>query len=358
MAVHHRCDAWLYLRWPSDYGWLSDARFDCPLSLHLLTTSSGGKWHIGFPVASRFVWGMRGYAFPAFNRVVLDTVWWATESWLGMMCVRATVGSIWPSFYNIKNTFPDSLPMTTGDFVAWLLFVLLAAAGVMLRPEKFHWPGIVIMATNFVTVLALVGWFSHKAGGVGVLFTSTESLTGVTPASGSAFGWAFVHGLTTMISSQATGLLGFADWGRYAKHPGAQRWPQGLGMALSDMFSAILGIICASCCATIYPDAGLVWNQALLLTEIQKHEEPAARAAVFFASIPILLAQLFITVTGSSIAAGSKSTKCLYSLKPTDWLVVDLSGLAPKYLNLRRAGFIVVIVGICKLGLESEHPSY
>lgn len=273
----------------------------------LLTFHRGGKWHIGFPVASRFAWGMRGYAFPALNRVVLDTVWWATESWLGMMCIRATVGSIWPSFYNIKNTFPDSVPMTTGDFVAWLLFVLLAAAGVMLRPEKFHWPGIVIVVANFITVLALVGWFSHKAGGVGVLFKSTESLTGVPPASGSAFGWAFVHGLTTMISSQATGLLGFADWGRYAKHPGAQRWPQGLGMALSDMFSAILGIICASCCATIYPDAGLVWNQALLLTEIQKHETPAARAAVFFASVPILLSQLFITVTGSSIAAGSKS---------------------------------------------------
>lgn len=67
-----------------------------------------------------------------------------------------------------------------------------------------------------------------------------------------------------------------------------------------------MGIICASCCATIYPDAGLVWNQALLLTEIQNHETSAARAAVFFASVPILMSQVLITVSGSSVAGGSK----------------------------------------------------
>lgn len=199
---------------------------------------------------------MRGAFFPALNRVVLNCVWWATESWLGMMCklfmissfvtyfliilttgVRTTVGAIWPSFYNIRNTFPDSVPMVTGDFVAWFIFVLICAAGVMVKPEKFHWPSVATAAVNLVTALALVGWFSHRAGGAGVLFKDTQVLTGVEPARGSKFGWAFIHGITTVIASQSTGILGFADWGRYAKRPACQRWPQGLGMGLSDMFS-------------------------------------------------------------------------------------------------------------------------
>lgn len=151
--------------------------------------------------------------------------------------VRATIGAIWPSFYTIHNTLPSSVPMNLTEFVAWFIFVILCACGVMLRPEKFHWPSVVTAAVNLVTALAITGWFSHRAGGAGALFKSTASLTGVEPASGSQFGWAFVHGITTVIASQATGILGFADWGRYAKTPGAQRYPQGLGMGLSDMVS-------------------------------------------------------------------------------------------------------------------------
>ncbi|KAF7557591.1 hypothetical protein G7Z17_g511 [Cylindrodendrum hubeiense] len=163
-------------------------------------------------------------------------------SWLGMMCVRATIGSLWPSFYNLRNTFPDSVPMTTGDFVAWFIFTLLCLGGVMVKPENFHWPSVATASVNLITSLALVGWFAHRAGGPGVLFKNTESLTGVEPARGSEFGWAFIHALTTVISSQATGILGFADWGRYAKRPGCQRYPQGLGMALSDMISVLITV--------------------------------------------------------------------------------------------------------------------
>jgi NCS1 family nucleobase:cation symporter-1 len=90
-----------------------------------------------------------------------------------------------------------------------------------------------------------------------------------------------------------------------------------------------VGIICASCAATIYPDAGLVWNPALLLTAVQEHEAPAARAAVFFASVPILLSQILITVTGSCVAGG-----------------IDMSGLCPKFVNLRRGAYAVLCIGI------------
>lgn len=107
----------------------------------------------------------------------------------------------------------------------------------MLRPERFHWPAVATAAVNIVTALALVGWFSSKAGGPGVLFKSTESLTDVEPATESKLSWAFIHAFTTVIASQSTGVLGFADWGRYAKAPGCQRWPQGLGISLSNMVS-------------------------------------------------------------------------------------------------------------------------
>lgn len=137
----------------------------------------------------------------------------------------------------MKNTLPPSVPMETNDFVAWFIFVFICSLLVMVKPEVFHYPSLVISFTTFIMSLAILGWLVSKAGGPGVLFHSTESLTGVTPASGSNFGWMFVRGITTVIASQSTGVMGFADWGRYSKTPGAQRLPQGLGMGLSDMYT-------------------------------------------------------------------------------------------------------------------------
>jgi NCS1 family nucleobase:cation symporter-1 len=60
--------------------------YTCVGLLTMLGSQIGGKWHIGFPVANRYTWGMRGNVFPVLNRVVLNCTWFATESWLGSMC--------------------------------------------------------------------------------------------------------------------------------------------------------------------------------------------------------------------------------------------------------------------------------
>ncbi|KIX99049.1 uncharacterized protein Z520_05510 [Fonsecaea multimorphosa CBS 102226] len=289
----------------------------------------GGRWHINFPVASRASWGIRGSVFPVLNRTVLNITWFSIESWFGSMCVKVTIGALWPSFYNMKNTFSTSLPMETNDFVAWFIFTFFCMFGVLVRPEVFHWPAVVTSCSMFITSLAMMAWFVNKVGGPGPLFKSTTALTGVEPSTGPHLAWMAVRGFSTVIASQATGVIGYADWGRFAKTTNAQRFPQALGMALADSYVAIIGIICASCGAALYPEAGLLWNPAVLLTQIQQHGPPSTRAAVFFASIPLLASQFLITVTGAAVAGG-----------------IDLAGIVPKFLDLRRGAWVVCIVGI------------
>lgn len=67
-----------------------------------------------------------------------------------------------------------------------------------------------------------------------------------------------------------------------------------------------MGVLCASCGAALYPEAGLLWNPAILLSQIQLHGSPATRAVVFFASLPLVASSFLITVTGAAIAGGSK----------------------------------------------------
>jgi NCS1 family nucleobase:cation symporter-1 len=56
----------------------------------------------------------------------------------------------------------------------------------------------------------------------------------------------------------------------------------------------------------------------------------ATRAGVFFISLSFCLAQLGVNIAANSISAGC-----------------DLTALCPKYLNIRRSGYICSIVGLC-----------
>jgi len=67
-----------------------------------------------------------------------------------------------------------------------------------------------------------------------------------------------------------------------------------------------------------------------LLQAIQRHEGPAARAAVFFAAFAFFVSQLCVGIVACGVVGG-----------------MDLAALAPKYINIRRGSFIMAVIGIC-----------
>lgn len=85
----------------------------------------GAEWHIGFPVVSRFVWGVYGQFFILIQRIILSLVWFSVQSWTGGLCVQNILAAIFPSYQNMPNHFPESAHMNTKQFVGWLLFNLL-----------------------------------------------------------------------------------------------------------------------------------------------------------------------------------------------------------------------------------------
>lgn len=126
--------------------------------------------------------------------------------------------------------------MQTNDFIAWFVFTFFCFVAVLVRPEVFHWPAVVTSCSMFIFSIALMAWMVHEVGGAGPLFQSSAALTGIEPTTGSQLGWMAVRTFTTIISSVATGLIGYADWGRYAKTTNAQRYPQAMGVALGNTF--------------------------------------------------------------------------------------------------------------------------
>lgn len=69
----------------------------------------------------------------------------------------------------------------------------------------------------------------------------------------------------------------------------------------------------------------------MLLGEIQNYynNSSGVRAAVFFASLGLVASQLSISVVLNSVSCG-----------------MDMAGLWPRYINIRRGGYIMAVIGI------------
>jgi nucleobase:cation symporter-1, NCS1 family len=100
--------------------------------------------------------------------------------------------------------------------------------------------------------------------------------------------------------------------------------------------TSFIGIIAGSASAVIYPDKGATWNPLELLRDfITDGDQPrgvgtsADRAGTFFIAACFVIAQLGTNIAANSISAGT-----------------DLTALMPRYINIRRGGYICAVIGL------------
>jgi len=123
--------------------------------------------------------------------------------------------------------------------------------------------------------------------------------------------------------------LNQSDYSRFARKPGDQIWSQLVAVPISATMTALIGIICTSCAAGFYPDEPLLWQPYALLTAIQTHGGAGARAVAFFGGCAFIVSQFGINVSGNAISGG-----------------IDLSGLFPRFINIRRGAYITACIGL------------
>ncbi|KAK3641129.1 hypothetical protein LTR56_006851 [Elasticomyces elasticus] len=95
----------------------------------------GAEYHIGFAVASRYIWGIYGQYLALIQRIILSLVWFSVQSWTGGLCVQNVLSAIFSSYQHMENHFPASAKMNTKQFIGWIVFNLLMAPILYVRPE-------------------------------------------------------------------------------------------------------------------------------------------------------------------------------------------------------------------------------
>ncbi|EJU00535.1 NCS1 nucleoside transporter [Dacryopinax primogenitus] len=290
----------------------------------------GAMYHIPFPVYNRFVWGIFGSILPLLMRIMLSFVWYACQLWFGGQSVKVVIGAIWPSFYTLPNTLPPSANMELNDFIAFIIFTVISLPLIYIPPEYYRKPFLGASISITITAFTILIWALAKEHGGGPMLTAASQVSGVVAPTGSKLGWAFVYGINTVIGGICAGILNQSDYTRFAVKPTDQIWSQAIIVPVASSLTAFIGIIVTSCAAGFYPDVKeLLWAPYALLTQIQFHGGPGARAAVFFGGCAFVLAQFGINVAGNAISGG-----------------IDLSGLFPRFLNIRRGAYLTSIVGV------------
>jgi NCS1 family nucleobase:cation symporter-1 len=99
--------------------------------------------------------------------------------------------------------------------------------------------------------------------------------------------------------------------------------------------TSFIGIMVGSSSAVIYPDKGATWSPLELLRNFITNGEEGQvgshgeRAGTFFIATCFVVAQLGTNIAANSISAGT-----------------DLTALLPRYINIRRGGYICAVIGI------------
>ncbi|KAH7087160.1 NCS1 nucleoside transporter family protein-like protein [Paraphoma chrysanthemicola] len=283
----------------------------------------GLKWHIGFTVQNRYSWGMVGSYIPLSQRVLLNFIWNAVQCWNGGRLIAVCLTAIWPSYARMKNTFGSNMPTTTQEFVGFVIFWFLSTPFLWLRPEKFKIPFLIVCTWCGLGMICWMIWALSVADGVGPLWSSGQKI----PAS-SPFGtsWLIMAGINQGIGGLAAGITNGSDFSRYAR--GRRHYIIGTiaSCVVTGILVSLIGLVTAAAAQKIYGE--VYWNPPDLLLRMLENGNASsrARAGVFFLAAGFAFTAMFENICGNTVAGG-----------------IDLAGLFPRYINIRRGAIITFV---------------
>jgi len=290
-----------------------------------LNSTSGAYYHIGYPAIVRIVWGMNGSYFALVNRILLSLVWFAVQAWNGGLCVLVCLRAIFPGHIDaIPNPFPANAGMDGAQFLCYALFMLICAPLTYIHPHKlltfFKICSVIVLVNKF----AMLIWaLATMEGGL-----DTAVLTSQVPLNKTELAWTICNGIMAQIGYIAAAILNDNDFTRFAKSPERRAiTAQAFTFWINAFLTAFFGVLITAATTERYGQA--LWNPPLLLLAAQKAGGSGSRASTFFCGFGWVIAQIGINVPGNLIASG-----------------VDVAALWPKYINLRRGAYLILLVSI------------
>lgn len=291
-----------------------------------INSIAGLEYHIGFPVLSRAAWGMWGSFFTVWNRIFLSIVWYSFQAFVGGQCFYLIFLS-WDLDLekHIPNTMPSDIGMTTAQFVAYIVFMVVSLPFHYIQPHRLQ----TFLNTTSVIVgaffMAFLIWALATMGPDG--FGDTIDSNTIISATGGprSVAWLTLYGISSTVGSISAAILNGNDYTRlsYARH-GA--WAVAFSLFFYTCLCSIVGILVVA--ATQERLGGPEWNPIMILQRVVEMSPTATtRAAIFFSGLTLGAGQLGLNISGNGLSGG-----------------IDLSAVFPKYINIRRGAYVTALL--------------
>lgn len=288
----------------------------------LLNAAPGGYYHIGYTISQRVSFGIRGSVFTILMRTILSVVWYASEAYLGALCLNCVFASWSKNFLNLNNTIPESVQMTTQQLIGLVCYFVLGCPLLFLRPERLKNAMIVCVVLNFFVFLGVSVWAVCINGGNGPLMQSSG-----TSLSSSARGWAWVKGICTWYGNLCAGVTNQSDFTRFSKSRWASFWGTWFSLLVVSTTIPLMGLVSASALKG-YWGGEVLWRlDEIIMMWLQKDYSAKSRAAAFFCGAILSSTQLIDNTIGNAFEGG-----------------MDLSGIFPRFINITRGSLITAIL--------------
>lgn len=302
----------------------------------VLSSRVGTYYHTSFPVSCRSSFGIWGSLWPVINRVVMACVWFGVQSSIGGNCVQLMLKAIFGNDLDtrIKDTIHSDAIDSFG-LLSFFVFWICQLPFIYLHPHNVRHLFTVKAIVCPIAGFAFLIWTMVKAGGAGPVVRQPATIHG------SAYAWAFINSTMNALSNFATLIVNEPDFTRMARKPSAALWSQFISIPIFFSVTCLIGILVSSASHLLYGET--YWNPLDVLTRFLDHEKSGSRAGVFFIALGFALAQVGTNISANSISAGT-----------------DMTALFPKFINIRRGGFICAIIGmaICPWNLLTSSSMF
>ncbi|KAF2803716.1 uncharacterized protein BDZ99DRAFT_452756 [Mytilinidion resinicola] len=278
-----------------------------------LTGKMGATYAVPFPVIVRSIFGMYG-SFPAICiRAFVALMWTAILTVQAGAYLQRCLEAIWPSFIHFPNHLAADAGVTSAGLLCIFLYWFAQTALAIMPIEKLRilfWVKGVIVPPTF---LALFLWAVIVTKGGGELVTGKMHIESTYMNTA----YSALTGLNAIIGLFSSMAVNMPDFGRFSKDR-LSGYNQYFALPIIGTLGALTPIFVTS--ANSYLWGSFEWYMPAIIANFD------SRAAKFFVSFSFMLATI-----GNQVAAGT------YPFSN------DITGIAPKYINIFRATMFISI---------------
>ncbi|KAI5195833.1 hypothetical protein AUEXF2481DRAFT_65505 [Aureobasidium subglaciale EXF-2481] len=291
----------------------------------------GSKIGTNFPATIRASFGMQGAKWAMIVRAVPCIIYYGIQVSLAGKAVQACTTAIWPSFANWKvNSIPTSANITAQEILCFVIFWLLSLPFLYLPIRTLRYLFVLKSVLVPLYWTALFTWSITVAGGFPDIWKAKS-----VPLDGMSVGYLFGICVNAAISGNATFAVNIMDISRHSKSDKAAWVTQLFALPIFVTLTELLGCTMAVASSVLYGQ--VEWNPLVVINHFEN------RPAKFFAGALFVFFNIMTNVTGNSIP-----------------LANDLTGLFPKYINIRRGQFICAVVSfaICPWEIQAKATTF